>query len=429
MNSDNNRKEILSQLRGIFQAHKISFIPSFRGSDGIFFDFCYGLRIYFDQTILEKKRYRLCVYDLTSHIKILDSVFSGGDYYVSPRKYFVKYGFQITDADTGERIFQHEYNCKKQDVLIHIPVSTLGDNIAWFTSAYWFWLKHDCNLHVCMDSNVKKLFDVKHPEISFIKESDIRDFSFYAKYTIGIFADSTEIDCPVDYRQCRLNEYAGYILGLNEEEIGGAVACDIYDGDKTGIIPEKPYVCIATKASGMCKEWLNPYGWKQVIEFLKENGYRVIDIDRDDISGNGIYYSRIPREAEDYTGNLPLSVRASQIKNSDFFIGLGSGLSWLCWLVEKPCVLISGFSMPYSEFYTPYRVINKNICHGCFSDTRYQFNGKEYDWCPKHKGTVRHYECTIGITADQVIDKIKQIPEFKIRQKQMKEIQDENSVF
>ena len=412
------KKEYFSRLKETFSKVKIPFIPCCNGSDGIYFDFCYGLRIYFDQNIIEKKRYRLCVYDLGNSLKILDEVFTGGDYYVSPRKYFVKYGFQITDADTGERIFQHEYNCSKKDVLIHIPVSTLGDNIAWFTAAYWFWVKHDCNLYVCMDHNVKKLFDVEHPDISFIEESELDQIDFYAKYIIGIFADGNEIDCPVDYRQCQLDEYAGYLLGLEKEDIFGSVKCNIFDGEKKCVVPDSPYVCIATKASGMCKEWLNPAGWKTVIDFLKASGYRVIDIDKEDISGCGIYYNRIPREAEDYTGNMPLSVRARQIADADFFIGLGSGLSWICWLVGKPCVLISGFSMPYSEFYTPYRVINKNICHGCFSDMRYKFNGNEYDWCPKHKGTARHFECSRGITAEMVIEKIKQIPEYQKRLKQ-----------
>ena len=49
---------------------------------------------------------------------------------------------------------------------------------------------------------------------------------------------------------------------------------------------------------------------------------------------------------------------------------------------------------------------------------RYKFNGNEYDWCPKHKGTARHFECSRGITAEMVIEKIKQIPEYQKRLKQ-----------
>jgi autotransporter strand-loop-strand O-heptosyltransferase len=40
------------------------------------------------------------------------------------------------------------------------------------------------------------------------------------------------------------------------------------------------------------------------------------------------------------------------LRHASFFIGLGSGLSWLAWASGIPVVLISGFSLPNSEFYT-----------------------------------------------------------------------------
>jgi autotransporter strand-loop-strand O-heptosyltransferase len=143
----------------------------------------------------------------------------------------------------------------------------------------------------------------------------------------------------------------------------------------------------------------------------------VLDIDLNSKQVNGIFHNAIPRNAEDFTGDIPLRERAELISGADFFIGLGSGLSWLAWCCNVPVVLISGFSMPFSEFFTPYRVINYNVCHGCYSDTRYKLNPQEYDWCPKHKGTSRHFECTRGITPEMVIEKIKQIPEFYNRTK------------
>ena len=62
--------------------------------------------------------------------------------------------------------------------------------------------------------------------------------------------------------------------------------------------------------------------------------------------------------AEDFTGNRPLQERLSLLHHADFFIGLGSGLSWLAWAADTPVVMISGFSHPSTEFHTPYRVIN-----------------------------------------------------------------------
>ena len=161
--------------------------------------------------------------------------------------------------------------------------------------------------------------------------------------------------------------------------------------------------------------WNNPLGWDEVVKLLKAVGYRVIDIDRDYAVGAGIYWNKIPRNAEDFTGNAPLADRAALISGADFFIGLGSGLSWLAWCCNVPIVLISGFSESWGEMPTPYRVINRNVCHGCFNDVRYRFNSEDYLWCPNHKGTLRHWECSRAITAKSVVEKIKKIPKFQER--------------
>ncbi|WP_025840497.1 glycosyltransferase family 9 protein [Asaia platycodi] len=102
--------------------------------------------------------------------------------------------------------------------------------------------------------------------------------------------------------------------------------------------------------------------------FLKEQGYRVICIDRDRVSGSGTIWHHLPHGAEDMTGQIPLSERARWLRHASFFIGLSSGLSWLAWAAGCPVVLISGFTEPYNEFATPYRVINRNVCNGCSND-------------------------------------------------------------
>jgi autotransporter strand-loop-strand O-heptosyltransferase len=91
-----------------------------------------------------------------------------------------------------------------------------------------------------------------------------------------------------------------------------------------------------------------------------------------------------------------------------FFVGLGSGLSWLAWALKLPVVLISGFSEEYSETtLDTYRVINKNVCNGCFN--RHQLDAGDWNWCPDYKGTERQFECTKQITSKMVIDEINKI--------------------
>ena len=141
--------------------------------------------------------------------------------------------------------------------------------------------------------------------------------------------------------------------------------------------------------------------------------YAVYDIDRDYMSGNSFFWNKIPSNAIEMTGNISLPERARMLKNADFFIGLGSGLSWLAWAVGIPVVLISGFSEPWEEFKTPYRINNPHVCHGCFNSVEFVFDHKDYFWCPKNKMTKRHWECSMAITPTSVIKVIETIPVYK----------------
>jgi hypothetical protein len=92
----------------------------------------------------------------------------------------------------------------------------------------------------------------------------------------------------------------------------------------------------------------------------------------------------------------------------EFFIGLSSGLSWLAWACELPVVLISGFSEKWAETtLDTYRVINESVCHGCFNWSR--LDAGDWNWCPKHKGTEKQFECSKQISSEMVIREINKI--------------------
>ena len=92
------------------------------------------------------------------------------------------------------------------------------------------------------------------------------------------------------------------------------------------------------------------------------------------------------------------------INGCEFFMGLGSGLSWLAWSLNKHVVLKSGFSEPYSEFQIDCeRIHNKDVCNSCYN--RHTFDPGKWDLCPDNNDFV----CTKSITPDMVkksIDKI-----------------------
>jgi autotransporter strand-loop-strand O-heptosyltransferase len=177
---------------------------------------------------------------------------------------------------------------------------------------------------------------------------------------------------------------------------------------------DRSRVCVAVQSTTQCKYWNNPNGWREIVAFLKQAGYRVICIDQKPTHGTGPIWNHIPNGAEDQTGDRLLSERARWLKHAEFFVGLSSGLSWLAWATGTPVVMISGFTHPTKEFETPYRVINYHACNSCWNDVRVRFDHKDYLWCPRHKDAPRQFECTRLITVEQVKATIRRIPGFAI---------------
>lgn len=412
-NEKNNEKTLTNEewravIADTFTRFHLPYHPTLTGPLGIQIDFCRGARVYIPPSA--GKQYHLVLTDLDNNIRLYDGILDAGDYFISQKKYFIRYGIQITEHPSGKHILQHRFDAENRDVLIKFPVETLGDTLAWFSAADRFKEKHHCRLHVRIAGYVRPLLEKSYPDIHFVSDDELDSLSPYAVYTVAIFhGDKDFDDTPTDYRTVPLHHYSSYILGVQPSDEPPAIQ---FESDPADEIKD-PFVAIASHASGGVKLWHHPSGWDGTVDFLKKAQYRVIDIDRDAVSGKGILWNRIPREAEDFTGNIPLVRRAAMIAKSDFFIGLGSGLSWLAWCVGKPVVLIGGFSESWEEFPTPYRVINRNVCHGCFNDVRYRFDHHDYQWCPKHKGTDRHWECSRGITPASVIRTISGMPEFQ----------------
>jgi autotransporter strand-loop-strand O-heptosyltransferase len=142
------------------------------------------------------------------------------------------------------------------------------------------------------------------------------------------------------------------------------------------------------------------------VDHLNSQGYQVVVIQKQGTSLKGVI---------DKTGNFDILERAVDIYHSQFLIGIGSGLSWLAWSLSKPVIMISGFSDPKCEFSTKnYRIINKNVCNGCFNDPAHKFDRGDWNWCPRLKDTERRFECTTSITPEMVFDAIKSIEQKEL---------------
>lgn len=257
-----------------------------------------------------------------------------------------------------------------------------------------------------MTEELADLFKAQYPDIIFITKEDAANLSPYATYNIGLFFKGDTDHQPYDFRQVGLHRTAGHILGLSGDDL--ADLPPRVDLSAPRKIKDK-YVVVAAQASSQCKYWNNPYGWREVVEYLKNQGYRVLCIDRTTEYGVDYTWNRIPYGTENFTGNLPLQERIDLIKDADFFIGLSSGLSWLAWCCKVPVILISGFTDPVNEFFTPYRVNNPTACHGCWHDNRYEFDHFNFLWCPRKDKPNDKFECSKMITSKQVIREIKKI--------------------
>jgi autotransporter strand-loop-strand O-heptosyltransferase len=377
-------------------------IPTQSGAEGVRFDFNFGCRVE-----LPKSEEEWCVRlsDLDTG-NILFETRNKGSLVRSSKHYYIRFRIEIWRSERV--VMVHDYAALNREVLIQFPIGTLGDTIGWLPYAARFAEERKCNLTCAMAPWLIPLFREAYPQIKFISHEEVKPSRFYATYSLGLFFDDdANIRQPCDFRLVGLHRTAGYILGVDPTETPPRIAL----ADQSRPIPER-YVCVAAQSTTQAKYWNNPSGWREVVAFLKEAGYRVICIDQKATHGNGIVWNHIPYGAEDETGDRPLLERARWLKHADFFVGLASGLSWLAWAVGTPVVMISGFSHPTTEFATQYRVINYHACNSCWNDPHHRFDHKDFLWCPRHKDTPRQFECTRLITAQHVKAVIKSIPGF-----------------
>ena len=377
-------------------------LPTQIGPLGVRFDFNDGCRVMLPE-IGHPWHVRLS--DLNTGSLLFETALRSG-FVNSTKRYFVRFRIEVWTKDGA--LLCHDYRAADRDVLIQFPIGTIGDLIGWVSYAVKFKELHNCRLTLSMGAALIPLFRDAYPDISFVTHEEVRPERYYATYSVALFFDDNEfVHQPCDFRQVGLHRTAGHILGVDLAEAPPRIAL----ADDSRPIAE-PYVCIAVQSTTQSKYWNNPDGWRDIVEFLKQTGYRAICIDQRPVHGRDQVWNHIPRGAEDETGDRPLQERARWLKHAAAFIGLSSGLSWLAWAVGTPVVLISGFTHPSNEFTTPYRVINYHACNSCWNDVRFRFDHSDFLWCPRHKGTPRQFECTRLITSDHVKAMLQRIPGF-----------------
>ncbi|WKE49085.1 autotransporter strand-loop-strand O-heptosyltransferase [Gluconobacter oxydans] len=393
-------------------------VPVLEGARGVWFDFNDGARVMVPSLerdgVPSGSQWHVRLSDHVTGNVLFDARLKGG-MVASTKKFFVPFRVDVwleQPGETPEQVLHHDLALSGRPVLVQLPVGTLGDTLAWLPAVRRLAQESGAQVTCSVSEAILPLVMGANPELTLVGHDRMKaepDFTarFYASYNIGLFfTDKDHTRQPTDFRHVGLHRTAAYILGVDPWN-DAPPGITIPDGEIPPVA--EPYVVIATQASTQCKYWNNPGGWHEVIAFLKKAGYRVICIDQKPYHGTGYVYNHIPHGAEDQTGSRPLTERARWLKHASFFIGLSSGLAWLAHAAGTPVVMISGFTHPDNEFATPYRVINWHTCNSCWNDPAFQFDHKDFFWCPRHKGTDRQFECSRLITGTQVIHTIRRL--------------------
>jgi autotransporter strand-loop-strand O-heptosyltransferase len=306
------------------------------------------------------------------------------------QRYYSKWRAEVYRGE--EKIIDSTLDLKGTRVFIVFESSSLGDTLAWMPYCEEFRKKHECDVIVCTFRN--EMFLGQYPEIEFVNPGHVVH-GIKALYRLGWFYDKEKE--PVLPSTIPLQKAATNILGLDFKEIRPRLA---FTPSERPI--EEKYITIGMSTTAGCKEWSNPRGWQTLIDYLNLKGYKVAVIQKEDFSGvDGLL---------DWTGDKPLKERMNQIYHSEFYIGLGSGLSWLAWAVNKHVVMISNFSEDGHEFTNnTTRITNSSVCNGCWNNPMFKFDKGDWYWCPEHKGTDRQFECHISITPEMVIERIQHL--------------------
>ena len=293
----------------------------------------------------------------------------------------------------NELIESHPLDLHGKRVCIEIDSRSLGDTLAWVPQIARFAAVNLSAEVYCSHFWPDTGFEKAYPEIRFSAPNTPVD-DCYATYKIGYFlGDDMLHSHRVDPRGIPLPQIAADVLNIPYEERRPRLHVE----NQKRTIAE-PYICFAMESTAGCKLWNHPGGWQDIVDYFNARGYRAVLIQKQ-IAG----LERIINKS----GDLPVQDRMTDIMHCKLFIGLASGLSWLAWALNKPVVMISGFSEPFTEFRSDcYRVINKDVCTGCWNDATFQFDRSDWNWCPRHGGTHRQWECSKEITTDMVIEQI-----------------------
>ena len=180
-------------------------IPTQEAVDGIRFDFNHGIRILFPRN---DKEYHVTFSDIDTGIVLYSADTVPGAYVTSIKKFFIRFRLVIHEKGGREPIFTHDYDATGKEVMIQLPVGTIGDSIGWFSYVERFQQKHKCKAVCVMTPWIAEIVKGQYPDITFIAPEETGNYRPYACYYMGLFFKGDVDNQPIDFRYIGLHRTA-----------------------------------------------------------------------------------------------------------------------------------------------------------------------------------------------------------------------------
>lgn len=342
----------------------------------------------------DDKEYHVIFSDADTNELLYTHTISNNCWCATTIQYFVRWKVIVKEVISDKVAFKYEMDVQNEPMRVYFDSGALGDNLAWIGAVDQFQKKH--NAKVSCFTFFNHLFRERYPNIEFVDNHNT-DKNYMHSYWIG-WMNSEGGRAPMDTQKVPLQKVASKILGLDYKEERAKIVVNELEADL-----QNPYVCIGMQSTAQAKYWNYEGGWNEIVKYLKSKNYDVVCIDKHQVFGSGQFMNHAP-DGVIHRHDRSLDQTIATMNGCEFFMGLGSGLSWLAWSLEKPVILISGFSEPYSEFQIDCeRVHNSDVCNSCYN--RHKFDPGQWDWCPDNNDFI----CTKSITPEMVKNSINNV--------------------
>lgn len=338
----------------------------------------------------DKSYYQVDFLDPDNESNVHEQILTTNHWTRPHRKYFTNWLVKV--RKNGKLVFTHEFDLTGKRVMISFDTKSIGDSIAWIPYVEVFRKKYNCEVYISTFQNY--LFYKSYPELNFIEPGTVIK-NLYASYSVGCYEGDFNRN-KNDWRTVPLQQICADTLGLPYDKEIVPDLC-IEPGPRP---LEEKYVAISEFSTFQCKFWNLKDGWQNVVDYLNENGYKVMVISKEKTRLKNVI---------DMT-NRPMNETITNISHCEFFMGISAGPSWIAWALKKHVIMISGFSKKDAEFSTNItRIINEDVCHGCFNMVNNNFDRGDWLWCPFNKGTDKQFECTKEISFEMVKEELDKI--------------------